>query len=204
MPRTVGRYLAGTVLIAVLVLVGALVGVLRSSSGSAVHRADAIVVLGAAQYDGTPSSVFAARLDHAADLYRQGLAPAVLTIGGSRPGDRFTEGEAGRDYLIDAGLPAAVVTAVGIGNDTLVSLRAADARLTAAGRHSVILVTDPWHDRRAGVMAADLGLAVQVSPVTSGPAVRSGVEAPYVFRETLGTIFYLLTGGSSGLGPEVV
>jgi uncharacterized SAM-binding protein YcdF (DUF218 family) len=180
------------------------VTVWRASTADSRRPSDAIIVLGAAQYNGRPSDVYAARLDHAAELYRAGVAPAVLTIGGGQEGDRLTEGEAGRQYLAAAGLPAVALTAVGTGNDTLLSMRAADEVLDQRGWTSVVLVTDPWHSERSQLIASDLGLSVQVSPVTQGPSTESGVAGRYVLRETLGTLFYLLTGGSSGAGSAVL
>jgi uncharacterized SAM-binding protein YcdF (DUF218 family) len=202
--RILGRYLLGTLLVAVLIVAGVALRVVQVGNQDQRETAQAIIVLGAAQYNGRPSDVYAARLDHAAELYRAGVAPAVLTIGGGQVGDRLTEGEAGRQYLAAAGLPAAALTAVGTGNDTLLSLRAADDVLHQRGWTSVVLVTDPWHSERSRLIASDLGLSVQVSPVTQGPSAESGVAGRYVTRETLGTLFYLLTGGSSGAGSAVL
>src|SRR5690606_21622501 len=112
-------------------------------------RAEAIVVLGAAQYDGRPSPVFAARLDLAHDLWEQGIAPTVVTIGSKQEGDRFTEAEAGGDYLEGLGVPASAITEIGVGGDTLQSLRAAAADLQSRGLSSVVLVTDPEHAHRS-------------------------------------------------------
>lgn len=202
--RAVARYLAGTLLVAVLVVGGVALRVVQVGHQDGEARSDAIVVLGAAQYNGRPSAVYAARLDHAAALFRRSVAPRILTIGGGQEGDRLTEGEAGRRYLADAGIPASALIAVGTGNDTLVSLRATDQLLDQHHWQSVVLVTDPWHAERCRVIASDLGLDVQVSPVTKGPSVADGVETRYVMRETLGTLFYLLTGGSSGAGSAVL
>ena len=202
--RTVLRYLGGAALVAVLIVAGVVMRVVQVSSQDGRSAADVIVVLGAAQYDGDPSPVFGARLDHAADLYRQGVAPMIMTIGGGQSGDRTTEGAAGAAYLADTGIDEADLIAVGTGDDTLVSLRAANEVLTENGWTSVVLVTDPWHAARAGMMADDLGLTVQVSPVISGPSVDTGVELRYVVREALGILFYRLTGGSSGLGTTVM
>jgi uncharacterized SAM-binding protein YcdF (DUF218 family) len=202
--RILGRYLLGTLLVAVLIVAGVALRVVQVGNQDQRETAQVIIVLGAAQYNGRPSDVYAARLDHAAELYRAGVAPAVLTIGGGQVGDRLTEGEAGRQYLAAAGLPAAALTAVGTGNDTLLSLRAADDVLHQRGWTSVVLVTDPWHSERSRLIASDLGLSVQVSPVTQGPSAESGVVGRYVTRETLGTLFYLLTGGSSGAGSAVL
>ena len=101
-------------------------------------------------------------------------------------------------------LAAAALQSVDVGNDTLVSLRAAAGLLNQQGRRHIVLVTDPWHSARAARMAEDLGFAVSVSPVTEGPSVESGVESRYVIRETLGTLYYLLVGGSSGAGSPVL
>lgn len=131
------------------------------------------------------------------------MAPVILTVGGSQAGDQFTEAEAGKNYLIAAGVPEAAVYQVGDGSDTLVSLRAADAVLNQFGWTSVVLVTDPWHAFRARAMAQDLGLQVQVSSVQDGPGARSEVAARYLTRETLGSLYYLLVGGSSGAGTPV-
>ena len=202
--RTLPRYLGGVVLVAALIVGGVAVGVVRTGSADERARADAIVVLGAAQYDGEPSAVFRARLDHAAELYREGVAPRILTVGGGRSGDRTTEGEAGADYLAADGIDGSVLTAVGTGDDTLASLRATGQLLDQNGWSSVVIVTDPWHTARAALMAGDLGLAVQVSPVEQGPALDSDVRSSYVLRETLGILYYRLTGGSSGAGTTVM
>ncbi len=202
--RVIGRYVAGTLLVAAVVIGGVAVRIIQVGHQDQRSPVDAIVVLGAAQYNGRPSPVYAARLDHAAELYRAGVARHIVTIGGGQPGDRVTEGEAGRAYLAGAGISASALVAVGTGNDTLVSLRAAQVMLTEQGWRSVVLVTDPWHAERSALIASDLGLTVQVSSVTNGPSVAAGIEARYVVRETLGTLFYLLTGGSSGAGSAVL
>jgi len=198
------RYLAGAVVVGALVTAGVAVRVVQVGLTDQREPADAIVVLGAAQYNGTPSPVYQARLDHAAELYRAGVAEQILTIGGGQTGDVTTEGEAGRQALIDAGIPAGSVTAVGVGNDTLVSLRAAAQVLDRNGWSSIVLVTDPWHAHRSRVMARDLGLQAQVSSVDEGPATRRAVIPAYVLRETAGTLFYLVVGGPSGAGSPVL
>ncbi len=198
------RYLGGVVLVAVLIVGGVVVRVIQIGHLDQRAAADAIVVLGAAQYDGEPSPVFRARLDHAAQLYRDGVAPRIVTIGGGQAGDRTTEGAAGAAYLTELGIEQSAVAAVGSGDDTLASLRAADILLTDNGWTSVVLVTDPWHAARSALMATDLGLQAQVSPVDQGPSVSDGVEPRYVLREALGVLYYRLTGGSSGVGSTVV
>jgi vancomycin permeability regulator SanA len=154
-------------------------------------RSDAIVVLGASQYNGTPSPVFAARLDHAATLYADHVATHVVTVGGKQPGDRYTEAEAGKSYLESHGVPAAAITAVQQGRDTLRSLRAVDQVFTSRDWTSAVLVTDPWHCLRARTMARDLGMTADTSPERSGPAVASrSVELRYIAREDEAYVYY--------------
>ncbi|MCK9876446.1 MULTISPECIES: YdcF family protein [Frankia] len=156
-------------------------------------RSDALVVLGASQYDGRPSAVFAARLDHAAVLFRAGVAPVVITIGGKQPGDRYTEAEAGAAYLRRHGVPAEKVIVIPEGSDTLGSLTAVAGVMNARHLRSTVIVTDPWHSLRSRTMARDLGLAAQTSPVTSGPSVH-GIDTRfhYIVREGIGYRWYQL------------
>lgn len=202
--RTLGRYLGGAVLVAALVVTGVTVRVVLAAAVDQRERVDAIVVLGAAQYNGAPSDIFAARLDHALDLFRSGVGAAIVTVGGGQEGDTYTEAEAGRNYLLAREVPAAAVLAAGEGADTLVSLRAGAELIRANGWTSVVVVTDPWHAYRAGVMAADLGLQVRSSPVSTGPATSSDLAPRYIVREVLGTLYYRLVGGSSGFGTPVL
>lgn len=166
---------------------------------------DAIVVLGAAQFDGRPSSVFEARLEHARELYADGVAPLVITVGGSQPGDRFTEGSSGRDYLIEAGVPAEDVVAVETGSDTLSSVRAVAEQMDELGLSTAVIVTDPWHILRTRVMARDEGIEAVGSPTRSGPAVRTReTQLRYIAREALGLLYYRITGESAIEGPDAL
>lgn len=202
--RTLLRWVAGAVLVSVLVVAGIALRIVQFAHADQRATADSIVVLGAAQYNGRPSPVFAARLDHAAALYRAGAAGHIITVGGNQPGDAVTEGEAGEAYLADTGIPEAALVGIPRGIDTLVSLRAAARAMADRGWHSTIIVTDPWHEARCRMIARDLGLDVQVSAVTSGPATASSVEWRYIKREVLGALFYRLVGGSSGAGSAVI
>jgi uncharacterized SAM-binding protein YcdF (DUF218 family) len=162
---------------------------------------DAIVVLGASQYNGVPSPALQARLDHARTLYEQGVAPLILTTGYKQPGDVYTEASAGRTYLIEHGVPASAVLALPVGGDTLESLRAVRAELGGRHLNSVVIVPDPWHSFRSAVMARDLGLEVATSPTRSGPVVSTrGIELRYIIRETGAYVYYRLTGTSPDSG----
>jgi uncharacterized SAM-binding protein YcdF (DUF218 family) len=156
-------------------------------------RSDAIIVLGASQYNGTPSPVFAARLNHAITLYDAHVAPYVVTVGGKQPGDAYTEAASGRKYLHSHGIPRSALVAVQTGSDTLASLQAVHTKFVAKGWHSAVIVTDPWHCLRSRTMARDLGIDAETSPERAGPAVDgSGVEFRYIARETEAYIYYKL------------
>lgn len=167
-------------------------------------RVDAILILGAAQFDGRPSKIFEARLRQARELFDAGVAPLVVTLGASRPGDRFTEAEAGARYLREAGIPAQAVRSIPQGDDTLSSLRAAAVELGDV--KSVVLVTDPWHSLRARRIARDMGFRANTSPARSGPAVRTrATEMRYIVRESVAYLHYRILGrGSGGRRPNAV
>ena len=122
-----------------------------------LHGADAIVVLGAAQYDGEPSPVFKARLDHAAYLYQEQFSHKVIVTGGKRPGDRFTEAEAGSRYLTELGIPSEDITGEDQGRTTFQSLQEVSQIAEREDIDSVLLVSDPLHSERIKRMAGDLG-----------------------------------------------
>ena len=205
-PSWVGRVVFGAVLVVLLVVGGTAFRVWEFARQDDRQPADAVVVLGAAQYDGQPSSIFAARLKHAAALYNAKLAPRIVTTGGGRPGDAYTEAEAGRRYLIKLGVPASAVVAVPVGTDTLGSLQAVAARATQDGWSRALIVSDPWHSLRARQMARDSGLTAWTSPTRSGPVVQTReTQARYIVRETGAMLYYELTHASvdtetSGLG----
>src|SRR5918992_625746 len=158
-------------------------------------KSDAIIVLGAAQYNGRPSPTLEWRLVHALKLYRQGIAPAIVTVGGKRPGDRYTEATAARHWLIDHGVPESKLIAVSEGADTLTSLKAVGRAYKRLNWHSGVIVTDPWHSLRSRTMAADNGIKAAVSPTRSGPSVQTrDTQFHYITRETGGYLWYVTLG----------
>jgi uncharacterized SAM-binding protein YcdF (DUF218 family) len=159
-----------------------------------VDSADAIVVLGAAQYAGTPSPVLAGRLEGAKILYDQGRAPTVLVLGGGQPGDQTTEAATGRQYLIDHGVPEADVVAIPQGNTTLESLQAAARYMDQHGMSSAFLVSDPWHNLRIKKMASDLGITPYVSATWHSAAVSQSTRFAGYFREVFAYLYYRVTG----------
>ena len=161
---------------------------------SELDRADAIVVLGAAQYDGEPSPVFAGRLDHAVLLYEQGRADRVLVLGGGQSGDRFTEAEAGRIYLIEKGVPQDAILPVPKGHTTYESLRAAAPVMREAGMDSAFLVSDPWHNARVERMARDLGIDGHASATWKSAATSQETRSAGYLRETFAYLYYRVMG----------
>jgi uncharacterized SAM-binding protein YcdF (DUF218 family) len=145
------------------------VDVVRAGKGDP-GRADAIVVLGAAQYDGRPSPLLESRLVAALELWRGGVAPLLAVTGGKQEGDRFTESDASRAWLEEQGVPATSIVSEDVGTDTWESLSALMPVLREQGVDSAIAVTSPWHVARSVSMLDELGFDAR------------GVEAPITFE----------------------
>ncbi|HEX4867950.1 MAG TPA: YdcF family protein [Acidimicrobiales bacterium] len=156
--------------------------VYRASRHDGARPADAIVVLGAAQYDGRPSPVLQDRLDHALDLYQEGYANQIVLTGGRQEGDRFTEATAGYNYLRDHGVPDDDLLREVQGKNTYESLTAAARFLRERGETTVVLVTDGYHAYRVRAIARDLGLDAAVSPAPN--RLSGGAELRHLLRET--------------------
>lgn len=192
--RWIRRIIVGTVLIGMVVVLGTAVRVWQVARISDETHADAIVVLGAAQYSGTPSSVFEARLEQAFKLYERGVAPTVITVGGKQEGDLFTEAASGKAYLAERGVPENNIVAVEEGSDTLRSIEAVADTMKERGMSSVVLVSDPWHSLRTRTMARDDGLDATTAPTRQGPAVFTREsQAHGILRETGALLWYQLT-----------
>ena len=186
------------VLLVALALVGAsAITVWRAAhddDASHVDQADVIIVLGAAQYGGTPSPVFQGRLDHAVLLYRQGRADSVMVVGSKSPGDTTTEAEAGRDYLVSQGLPADSVLVEPVGRTTYESLVGAARYMREHGMRSAFLVSDPWHNARITRMASDLGFQGYASATWTSAATSEDTRFTGYARETLAYLYYRVFG----------
>jgi uncharacterized SAM-binding protein YcdF (DUF218 family) len=142
--------------------------------------ASAIIVMGAAQWNGVPSPVLKNRLDHAAELYKQGAAPLVVVTGGKKQGDKMTQGRAGYEYLRAKGIPDSAIVVEVDGTNSYEELSAAQRLIGAAGGGSdVLIVTDPYHAYRAAAIASELGMDPHVSPTSSPSTFRE------YFRETI-------------------
>ncbi|RZU31021.1 YdcF family protein [Blastococcus saxobsidens] len=198
------RLVGAAVLAAVLLVVSTALGIWWTARQDSRPQSDAIVVLGSAQYNGVPSSIFAARLEHAIGLYEAGVAPVIVTVGGKATGDQFAEAEAGRDYLARAGVPAEALLAVPEGGDTLESMRVVGAAFAERGWQRALVVTDPWHAMRAQRMAQDAGMEAESSPTRQGPAVQTrNTQFRYILRETAAYLLYRVTGESIAGAPGI-
>ncbi|MGM0818255.1 MAG: YdcF family protein [Actinomycetota bacterium] len=171
--RRTGSWLGTTVAVVLLAGLGYLAltaaQVWWSARTDSPAEADAIVVLGAAQYDGHPSAALQGRLDHAAWLYEAGRAPRIVVTGGSREGDRFTEAEAGALYLHASGVPGEAIERETTGASTFTSLASVARYLRPEGVTSVIVVSDPFHSHRAKAIAREVGFEASASASTTSP-----------------------------------
>src|SRR5438034_10810921 len=188
MPFWTGRRALGAILLAILLVAATWAAVVVMVAVQASHdqatNADAIVVLGAAQYNGRPSPVFRARLDHAAALYQRGLAPVVLVTGGVGTGDTLSESDVGRRYLVKAGLPEAAVLALPAGTSTSSSLDGVARWFSGRDSRRVLLVSDGFHMLRLQIIATHLGLAPFTSPAPNSPIhANPRRNAAYFFAE---------------------
>lgn len=159
-----------------------------------IRGVDAIVVLGAAQYNGRPSPVYQARLDQAAFLYEEQVSPQVIVTGGKRPGDRFTEAEAGQSYLMDVGVPADALLSESEGRTTWQSLSHVAELARQHGIETVLLVSDPMHSERLKRMADDLGFAASYTSFASYERLNRSrtTKAKELIREVGSIIVYEL------------
>ena len=198
------RVIAAAVLAFVLLVASTALAIWWNARQDSRPASDAIVVLGTAQYNGVPSSIFEARLEHAIALYEDGVAPVIVTVGGKATGDEFSEAEAGQAYLAAGGVPDDALLAVPEGVDTLQSMRVVAAAFAERGWTRAILVTDPWHAMRAERMAEDAGMEATSSPTRQGPAVQTRTtQLRYIVRETAAYLLYRATGESVAGAPGI-
>jgi len=198
--RLLAGFLRGLIVIAVALL--ALLGLVCALIAAQGRRDEArqvgagqvgaALVLGAAQWNGDPSPVLRARLDHALDLYRRGQVRQIILTGGVGPGDTTSEAAAGKQYLIEQGLAADALLLEDRGTTTWESLQNAVPLARANRIGAVMLVSDPFHMLRSIKMARDLGLIAYGSPTRSSPIVAgSAEEARYILREAWAYMVYL-------------
>jgi uncharacterized SAM-binding protein YcdF (DUF218 family) len=157
---------------------------------------DAIVVLGAAQFNGTPGGVFEARLQHAVDLWKQGLAPFLVVTGGKLPGDITTEGATARKWAIAHGVPRTAILGEYEGRNTLESLEAVARIMREHGLGSALFVSDRTHMLRVLRMASDQGIVAWGSPTQTSPTDLEAARRRYsMVHEIAGLVAYYVGGG---------
>ncbi|HEX7243379.1 MAG TPA: YdcF family protein, partial [Longimicrobiaceae bacterium] len=157
------------------------------------ERSGAIVVLGAAQYDGRPSPVLKARLDHAIALRRRGIADTLIMTGGTGAGDTVSEAVVGRRYAVKAGVPAGKVLVEPGGLTSLQSMASVSEIMDRHGLGSAVLVSDPFHMLRLRLLAIRVGIRARSSPTRTSPISKNPAEErKHILRETLSLPFGLI------------
>jgi vancomycin permeability regulator SanA len=184
--RVVWRAVGIAVLALVVYVIVTFVQVIQTSNRDEAGEgpAEAIIVLGAAQYNGQPSGVLQGRLDHAAGLFADGVAPVVVVTGGSQPGDDFTEAGAALRYLIGNGIPQDAIRPEVTGANTWESLAAAARFLKEEDITDVVLVSSPYHALRTRLIAEEVGLDARTSPAEESTEDVGGTIVHYA-RETV-------------------
>ena len=158
------------------------------------QSADAVVVMGAAQYDGTPSPLLESRLQHALDVYDSGRVMFIAVTGGKMPGDRFTEAAASRRWLVDRGVPENVILQEDQGRSTWESLSNLAAVLNSHDISHVLVSTDRWHMQRSLLSLRELGIHAEPSATTTSPL--QGVKRAWgkYVKETVGVTLGRIIG----------
>jgi uncharacterized SAM-binding protein YcdF (DUF218 family) len=182
--RFVLRVLGFIVAALVIYFVVTLVQVWLTSRQYDPHPAGAIVVMGAAQYDGVPSPDLKARLDEAYSLFHNGYAKVIMLTGSKQPGDAFTEAQAGARYLESKGVPPGDILQAG-GNDSYRNLAGAAPELLSRGLKVVLMVTDPFHEDRSMAIATELKLRPSPTPTQASP-ITGWSKIPYFLKEAVG------------------
>jgi uncharacterized SAM-binding protein YcdF (DUF218 family) len=183
----VTRVTAGLLLSAALLWLLSVAVVIIAGAWPTIRQADAIVVLGAAQYNGRPSPVLQARLDHALDLYDRGLATRLIFTGGTGVGDTVSEAEVSRRYALSHGVPASAIMTERDGLSSAQSVRAAAALMQSAGLESALIVSDSYHMMRLELLARRSHIVPYRAPAANAPidAASRARRWEYLLRESV-------------------
>jgi len=166
--------------------------IVRASTEEQIHSADAIVVFGAAEYSGRPSPVYRARLDHAFDLFRRGIAPVVITTGGAAADPSFSEGGVGHDYLMSRGIPDASLIAETQGTDTAQSAERVAVIMRANHMRSCVAVSDAYHVFRIRKLLQHENVQVYIAPRPDSRPHSAWQRAEAVLREATSYLLWKL------------
>lgn len=192
--KIVRRIIAAVILIVIAVPLYAIGVTWQAANNTLTRKGDVIVVLGAAQLNGRPGEVLEARLIEAKRIYKLGLAPQIITVGAGAPGDRTTEAASGKYWLSNNGIKSKYVTSLEVGRDTWVETQNYVKFMKLKKVQNVIIVTDPFHCRRAMTMANDLGVVATCSPVKTGPSALANSGKRYLLREAGAYLAYVTLG----------
>ena len=192
--KLIRRFIAALVLVAIAIPLYAVGITWQAAHNTITRKADVIVVLGAAQLNGRPGEVLEARLQEAKRIYDLGLAPQIITVGAGAPGDRTTEAASGKFWLSTHGIKSKDISALEVGRDTWVSTENYVKLMKLKILKDVIIVTDPFHCRRAMTMANDLGVVATCSPAKTGPNALEKSGKRYLIRETGAYLAYVSLG----------
>jgi uncharacterized SAM-binding protein YcdF (DUF218 family) len=196
--RFIRRIITIVVVLALIAPAYGVSQVWRAAKNPVVRQADVIVVLGTAQLNGKPGEALEARLIEAKRIYDLGYASSIITVGAGAPGDRTTEAASSKYWLRKNGIPSKKITAIEEGRDTLVSTKAYTAVMKKRYVSDVIIVTDPYHCKRAMAMANDQRVISTCSPVQTGPNTIANSGYRYLIREA-GAYLVYITVGKRGL-----
>jgi len=196
--RFIRRIITIVVVLALIAPAYGVSQVWRAAKNPVVRQADVIVVMGTAQLNGRPGEALEARLIEAKRIYDLGYASSIITVGAGAPGDRTTEAASSKYWLRMNGIPAKRITAIEEGRDTLVSTKAYAAVMKKRYISDVIIVTDPYHCKRAMAMANDQRVISTCSPVQTGPNTIANSGYRYLLREA-GAYLVYITVGKRGL-----
>ena len=192
--KLIRRLIVALVLVAIAIPLYAVGITWQAAHNTITRKADVIVVLGAAQLNGRPGEVLEARLQEAKRIYDLGLAPRIITVGAGAPGDRTTEAASGKFWLSTHGVNSKNISALEVGRDTWVSTENYVKLMKLKNLKDVIIVTDPFHCRRAMTMANDLGVVATCSPAKTGPNALEKSGKRYLIREAGAYLAYVSLG----------
>jgi uncharacterized SAM-binding protein YcdF (DUF218 family) len=185
-PGRAARFIVAALASVALLWAGGVVLIVAAGAWPVLRQADAIVVLGAAQYNGRPSPVYQARLDHALELFERGLAPRLIFTGGVGVGDTLSEGEVGRRYALRHGVAESAILVERDGLTSAESVRAAAALMQAEGLETALMVSDPFHMLRLELLTRSAGIRPYRAPTpTSRLSRESGQWRHFVLRESI-------------------
>lgn len=189
------RLLYAVAILLIAIWASFVVAIVDAGRRDQAASADAIIVLGAAQYEGRPSPVLRARLDHAASLWKLGLAPRVIVTGGEGVGDTTSEAAVGMRYLVQRGVPAESISMDTEGLTTSQSMVAARRLLSTKSYPSVLIVSDPFHMLRLAILARRLHMIPLLSPTRTSPiSTRPSQQLKYVMAESIKAPYAIVVG----------